>query len=56
MIARSRGKTAEQVRELIDHGPYTAEQAKEKGLIDVVQTREEFLDAGPKRSGRLDAR
>ena len=43
MIAHSRGKTAEQVRELIDHGPYTAEQAKEKGLIDVVQTREEFL-------------
>jgi protease-4 len=43
MIAHSRGKTAEQVRELIDHGPYTAEQAKEKGLIDAVQTRAEFL-------------
>ena len=43
MIARSRGKTAEQVRDLIDHGPYIAEQAKEKGLIDMVQTREEFL-------------
>lgn len=43
MIAHSRGKTAEQVRDLIDHGPYTAEQAKEKGLIDVIQTREEFL-------------
>lgn len=43
MIAHSRGKTAEQVRDLIDHGPYTAAQAKEKGLIDVVQTREEFL-------------
>ncbi len=43
MIAQSRGKTAEQVRELIDHGPYTADDAEEKGLIDVVQTREEFL-------------
>ncbi len=43
MIAKSRGKTAEQVRDLIDHGPYTAEQAKEKGLIDAIQTREEFL-------------
>jgi protease-4 len=43
MIAQSRGKTAEQVRDLIDHGPYMAEQAKEKGLIDAVQTREEFL-------------
>ncbi len=42
MIARSRGKTAEQVRAWIDHGPYMAEQAEEMGLIDVVQTREEF--------------
>jgi protease-4 len=43
MIARSRDKTAEQVRDLIDHGPYLAGQAKERGLIDAVQTREEFL-------------
>ncbi len=43
MIAQSRGKTAEQVRELIDNGPYLAEQAVEKGLIDAVETREEFL-------------
>ncbi len=43
VIAQSRGKTAEQVRELIDHGPYTADEAEEKGLIDVVQTREEFI-------------
>jgi protease-4 len=45
VIAKSRGKTAEQVRDLIDHGPYVAEQAKEKGLIDAVQTREEFIAA-----------
>jgi protease-4 len=43
MIARSRGKTAEQVRAWIDHGPYMAEQAEEMGLIDTVQTREEFV-------------
>jgi len=43
MIARSRGKTPEQVRAWIDQGPYVAEQAKEKGLIDAIQTREEFL-------------
>ncbi|MBM4027275.1 MAG: signal peptide peptidase SppA [Planctomycetes bacterium] len=43
MIARSRGKTAGQVRDLIDHGPYAAERAQEKGLIDAVRTREEFL-------------
>lgn len=43
MIAQSRGKTAEQVRDIVDHGPYLAEQAMEKGLIDAMETREEFL-------------
>jgi protease-4 len=43
MIAQSREMTAEQVRELIDNGPYLAEQAMKKGLIDAVETREEFL-------------
>jgi protease-4 len=43
MIAKSRGKTPEQVRELIDGGPYMADQAKEKGLIDAVETREQFV-------------
>ena len=43
MIAASRGKTPAQVRDLIDHGPYLAEEALEKGLIDAVQTREAFL-------------
>ena len=43
MIARSRGKTPEQVQELIDQGPYLAEQAKERGLIDFVETRDQFV-------------
>jgi protease-4 len=43
MIAQSRGKTPEQVRDLVDHGPYVADQALEKGLIDAVATQEEFL-------------
>jgi protease-4 len=43
MIAQSRGKTPEQVRDLIDHGPYLAGQAVEKGLLDAVATQEEFL-------------
>jgi protease-4 len=43
MIARSRGKTSEQVRELIDRGPYMAETALEEGLIDAVETRDQFL-------------
>ncbi|MBN2180345.1 MAG: signal peptide peptidase SppA [Sedimentisphaerales bacterium] len=43
MISQSRGISAERLRELIDNGPYLAEQALEKGLIDAVETREEFL-------------
>lgn len=43
MIAQSRGKTAEQIRALVDDGPYLAEQALEMRLIDAVETREEFL-------------
>ncbi len=43
MIAQSRDKTPEQVRDLIDRGSYLAEQALEEGLIDAVETQEEFL-------------
>jgi protease-4 len=43
MIAKSRNKTAEQVRDLIDHGPYLADDAMAKGLIDAVETQEAFL-------------
>jgi protease-4 len=43
MMAQSRGKPAGEVRDLIDGGPYMAEQALEKGLIDAVETREAFL-------------
>jgi protease-4 len=51
MIAQSRGKTPEQVRDLIDHGPYLAEQALEKGLIDAVATQDEFLARVKKEVG-----
>ena len=43
MISQSRGLTAVHVRELIDNGPYLAEQALEMGLIDAVETQEKFL-------------
>jgi len=43
MIAKSRGKTPEQVREIIDGGLYMAEEALEKGLIDAVETQDQFL-------------
>lgn len=33
-VAASRGKTAEQVRTLIDQGPFTASEAKDAGLVD----------------------
>jgi len=43
MIAESRDKTPEQVRALIDGGPYLADEALDKGLIDAIETREDFL-------------
>jgi protease-4 len=43
MIAQSRKKTGTQVRDLIDQGPFLAEQALAQGLIDAVETRQEFL-------------
>lgn len=47
-IAKSRGVTAEKVRQWIDNGPYTATKAHEAGLIDSVQHRQEF-EAGIKQ-------
>jgi protease-4 len=41
-IAKSRGKTSDQVRALIDDAPYGAPKAKEAGLIDGVAYREEL--------------
>jgi protease-4 len=42
-IAESRNITIQQVRRIIDQGPFTASQAKEQGLIDEIMYREEFL-------------
>jgi protease-4 len=43
MIAGSRNKTPDQVRMLIDAGLYIADEALEKGLVDAVETQEEFI-------------
>ncbi|MFC1766318.1 signal peptide peptidase SppA, partial [Planctomycetota bacterium] len=43
MIAKSRGKTPDAVKALVDKGPYLANAALEQGLIDAVETRVEFL-------------
>ncbi len=41
-IAKSRGKTPEEVRALIDDAPYSAAKAKQVGLIDGVAYRDEL--------------
>jgi protease-4 len=42
LIATGRNVSAEQAHKWIDQGPYTAERAKTAGLIDAVETREDF--------------
>ncbi|HKO36637.1 MAG TPA: signal peptide peptidase SppA [Pyrinomonadaceae bacterium] len=41
-IAKARGKSADDVKKLIDNAPYNARQAKEAGLIDGAMYREEI--------------
>ena len=48
LIARGRSVDTEKVRKWIDVGLYTSETAREAGLIDVVQQRQEF-EAGVKQ-------
>jgi protease-4 len=51
MMQKSRGMSADKVKELIDNGPYTADEAKEAGLIDSVQYAQEFTAGLQKRYG-----
>ena len=41
-IAKARNKTPEEVRAIIDNSPYSAEKAKEAGLIDSAAYRDEL--------------
>lgn len=50
-IADARGMSVEKVRQLIDNGPYTAEEALKLGLIDSVQHRQDFIADMKKRYG-----
>jgi len=43
MIAESRDMTPDKVRQLIDEGPYSAEEARKAGLIDAVEHRQDFV-------------
>jgi protease-4 len=42
LIAQGRGVKAERVKEWIDHGVFMAEDAKESGIIDAVEQRQDF--------------
>jgi protease-4 len=50
-IAKARGKSAADVKALIDNAPYTASQAKDAGLIDGALYREEVEKELKKRLG-----
>ena len=50
-ISVGRNIPAARVRELIDGGPYPAEEALEAGLIDAVEHREAFVSGLKKRYG-----
>ena len=42
LIADGRGMKPDKVRELIDNGPYQANAAKQAGLVDAVEHRQDF--------------
>ena len=52
LIAQGRGVPTEKVRSWIDHGLYTAEQAKAAGIIDAVEYRQDFVAELKTRIGR----
>ena len=54
-IAKSRSKTADEMKALIDNAPYTAAQAKEAGLIDGALYRDEVEKELKKRLGYKDS-
>jgi protease-4 len=52
LIARGRNVDVAKVKHLIDNGPYTAERAKEAGLIDAVEHLQDFEAGLKKRFGK----
>jgi protease-4 len=50
-IAATRGKTAEQARELFARGPFLAQQALDEGLVDALGYRDEVYDAARVTAG-----
>ncbi len=54
-IATARGKSAAEVKTLIDNAPYSAQQAKDAGLIDGVAYRDDLEKELKKRLGYKDS-
>ena len=54
-IGKGRGKSAEEVRAIIDSAPYNAAKAKEAGLIDAVAYRDELEKELKSRLGYKEA-
>lgn len=52
IISNARGLSPDQVRTLIDNGPFLAEEALEAGLIDSVKHRQDFIADIRSRYGR----
>jgi protease-4 len=53
-IVKGRGKTADDVKKIIDNAPYTAKQAQEQGLIDGALYREDVEKMIKKNLGYND--
>ncbi len=53
-IATGRELTPDRVRELIDGGPWTGDEAKENGLVDDLLYRDQVMDLLEKKAGRKD--
>ena len=51
LIAEGRDITPKKARQLIDNGPYSAEEALKAGLIDAVEYRQDFIAGLKKRFG-----
>jgi protease-4 len=54
-IAKSRSKSPDEIKALIDNAPYSAKQAKEAGLIDGAMYRDEVEKELKKRLGYKDS-
>ena len=51
MVAQGRGVKPERVREWIDGALYTPEQAKQQGMVDCIQHRQDFESELRKKFG-----